>query len=41
MNAFDTMNQALAEAEDIIQQADDNADKMAKILRGRLRKVSL
>ena len=23
MNAFDTMNQALAEAEDIIQQADD------------------
>lgn len=40
MNKFDEMKAALIEAEATVRAADSIADHMARILRGRLRKVS-
>lgn len=40
MNHYDTMRQAMREAEHTMAAADSVADVMANMLRGRLRKVS-
>lgn len=38
-NAFDEMQRALQEAADVQRAADANANRMASLLRGRLRHV--
>ncbi len=40
MNSFDLMRQAVAEANQTMRAADDQANAMAGILRGRLRNCS-
>ena len=40
MRAFETMQAAMREAESINRQADNVANQMARMLRGRLRLVS-
>jgi hypothetical protein len=40
MNKFDEMKQAINEAKEVMRAADDNANAMASILRGRLRNCS-
>lgn len=39
MNTFDMMRQAMTEAEITMRAADEVADRMARMLSGRLRKV--
>ncbi len=39
MNAFDQMCEALDEAQELVRQADKASERMARILKGRLRHV--
>lgn len=40
MSKLDEMRQAVQEARNVLSAADDVADDMARLLRGRLKKVS-
>ena len=40
MNRFDEMRHAVAEAEQTLRAADEVADRMGRLLRGRLKRVS-
>lgn len=39
MNAFDLMEQGITEAQAVVRQADRVASRLARLLKGRLRKV--